>query len=239
MTNRKIPQRSEVAAEHTWNLQDIFASDAAWLAEYEALRAYPEKVAAFQGTLSRSAEDLLAFFRLQDELEVRLGRLMGYANCKDDEDTANSYYQDLRSKAMSVYVAIAGAAAFATPEILAIDEDTLQLFYAAQPELLTYRRSLYRIRRRKAHILTPAEEKLLAAAGEMADAPDRIGSTLRDADMTYPDVTDSEGNKHPLTDGTFVPLLMSGDRVLRKNTFDAFYGRLSSFKNTIAATLDA
>ena len=43
----------------------------------------------------------------------------------------------------------------------------------------------------------------------MADAPDRIGSTLRDADMTYPDVTDSEGNKHPLTDGTFVPLLMS------------------------------
>ena len=73
----------------------------------------------------------------------------------------------------------------------------------------------------------------------MADAPDRIGSTLRDADMTYPDVTDSEGNKHPLTDGTFVPLLMSGDRVLRKNTFDAFYGRLSSFKNTIAATLDA
>ena len=239
MTNRKIPQRSEVAAEHTWNLQDIFASDAAWLAEYEALRAYPEKVAAFQGTLSRSAEDLLAFFRLQDELEVRLGRLMGYANCKGDEDTANNYYQDLRSKAMSVYVAIAGAAAFATPEILAIDEDTLQLFYAAQPELLTYRRSLYRIRRRKAHILTPAEEKLLAAAGEMADAPDRIGSTLRDADMTYPDVTDSEGNKHPLTDGTFVPLLMSGDRVLRKNTFDAFYGRLSSFKNTIAATLDA
>ena len=239
MTNRKIPQRSEVAAEHAWNLRDIFASDTAWLAEYEALRAYPEKVAAFQGTLGRSAEDLLAFFRLQDELEVRLGRLMGYANCKGDEDTANSYYQDLRSKGMSVYVAIAGAAAFATPEILAIDEDTLQLFYAAQPELLTYRRSLYRIRRRKAHILTPAEEKLLAAAGEMADAPDRIGSTLRDADMTYPDVTDSEGNKHPLTDGTFVPLLMSGDRVLRKNTFDAYYGRLSHFKNTIAATLDA
>ena len=239
MTNRKIPQRSEAAAEHTWNLQDIFVSDAAWLAEYEALRAYPEKVAAFRGTLGRSAEDLLAFFRLQDELEVRLSRLVGYANCKGDEDTANNYYQDLRSKAMSVYVAIAGAAAFATPEILAVAEDTLQRFYAARPELLTYRRSLYRIRRRKAHILTPAEEKLLAAAGEMADAPDRIGSTLRDADMTYPDVTDSEGNKHPLTDGTFVPLLMSGDRVLRKNAFDAYYGRLSHFKNTIAATLDA
>ena len=238
MKNQSIPRRDEVAAEFTWNLQDIFPSDEAWLTEYEALREYPAKVAIFQGTLGRSAEDLLAFFRLQDELDVRLGKLMGYANCKSDEDTANSRYQDLRSKAMSAYVAIAGASAFATPEIMEIDEDTLQLFYAAQPELLTYQRTLYQIRRRKAHILTPAEEKLLAAAGEMADAPDRIGSTLRDADMTYPNVLDSAGNSHPLTDGTFVPLLMSADRTLRKNAFKAFYGRIAEFKNTIAATLD-
>ena len=238
MKNQSIPRRAEVSAEFTWNLQDIFPSDEAWLAEYEALRKYPEKIAVFQGTLGRSAEDLLAFFRLQDELDVRLGKLMGYANCKSDEDTANSCYQDLRSKAMNVYVAIAGASAFATPEIMGIDEDALQLFYAAQPELLAYQRTLYQIRRRKAHILTPAEEKLLAAAGEMADAPDRIGSTLRDADMTYPDVIDSDGNSHPLTDGTFVPLLMSDDRILRKNAFTAFYSRIGEFKNTIAATLD-
>lgn len=238
MSKQTIPQRSEVAPEHTWNLQDIFSGDETWLAEYEALREYPKKIAVFQGRLGRSAEDLLSFFRMQDALDVRLSRLMGYANCKGDEDTTNSFYQDMRSKAMSVYVSIAGALAFATPEIMAIDEDTLQLFYAAQPELLTYGRNLYQIRRRKAHILTPAEEKLLAAAGEMADAPDRIGSTLRDADMTYPDVLDGEGSSHPLTDGTFVPLLMSGDRVLRRNAFKAFYERIGSLKNTIAATLD-
>lgn len=238
MKHQTIPRRSEVATEHTWNLQDIFPSDEAWLTEYEALREYPEKVSVFQGNLGRSAEDLLAFFRMQDELDERLGKLIGYANCKGDEDTANSFYQDMRSKAMSVYVSIAGASAFATPEIMAIDEDTLQLFYAAQPALLQYQRNLYQIRRRKAHILTPAEEKLLAAAGEMADAPDRIGSTLRDADMTYPDVLDGDGNTHPLTDGTFVPLMMSADRVLRKNAFEAFYGRIGEFKNTIAATLD-
>ena len=238
MKHQTIPRRSEVAVEHTWNLQDIFPSDEAWLTEYEALREYPEKVSVFQGNLGRSAEDLLAFFRMQDELDVRLSKLIGYANCKGDEDTANSFYQDMRSKAMSVYVSIAGASAFATPEIMAIDEDTLQLFYAAQPALLQYQRNLYQIRRRKEHILTPAEEKLLAAAGEMADAPDRIGSTLRDADMTYPDVLDGDGNTHPLTDGTFVPLMMSADRVLRKNAFEAFYGRIGEFKNTIAATLD-
>ena len=79
---------------------------------------------------------------------------------------------------MGTYVAVLSACAFATPEIMAIDDDTLNLFYAAQPELLGYQRSLYQIRRRKAHILSPECEKLLAAAGEMADSPDRVSSCL-------------------------------------------------------------
>ena len=89
------------------------------------------------------------------------------------------------------------------------------------------------------HVLTPEGEMLLANAGEIADAPDNIGSILRNADMRFPSVTDGEGNEHQLTGGTLVPLLESSDRVLRKNTFEAFYNRLGEFKNTIASTLDA
>ena len=164
MTDRPIPPRSEVPQELTWNLLDIFpGGDEAWLAEYEALKSLPEQIAAFRGTLGRSAEDLLRWFRAQDEASIRLGRLYGYASCKGDEDTGNSTYQDMRAKAIGTLVAISSAAAFATPEIMAIDEDTLNLFYAAQPELETYRRSIYQIRRRKAHILSPGEERLLAS----------------------------------------------------------------------------
>ncbi len=100
------------------------------MTEYEAMKAFPAKIAAFQGTLARSAGDLLAWFRLQDEIELRLSVLMGYASCKGDEDTGNSFYQDVRGKAMNVYVSIASAAAFATPEIMAIPEETLNGFYA-------------------------------------------------------------------------------------------------------------
>lgn len=238
MTQTILP-RNEVPRAFTWDLTDIFPSDEAWLAEYEALKSAAQELAAFRGTLGRSAEDLLRWFRLDDTLSVRLTKLYGYANCKGDEDTGNSFYQDMRAKAVSTLVAIQSAASFATPEIMAIDEDTLNLFYAAQPELETYRRSIYRLRRRKAHILSPVEEKLLSAAGEMADAPDRIGSTFRDADLTFADVTDKDGTPHQLTDGTFVPLLMSPDRILRKNAFRAYYQRMDEFKNTIAATLDA
>ena len=135
MTNQTIPKRSEVPEEMTWNLKDMFASDEAWMTEYEAMKAFPAKIAAFQGILARSAGDLLAWFRLQDEIELRLSVLMGYASCKGDEDTGNSFYQDVRGKAMNVYVSIASAAAFATPEIMAIPEETLNGFYAQEPEL--------------------------------------------------------------------------------------------------------
>ncbi len=235
---KKILKRSEVPVENTWNLADMFESDDAWLAEYEALKALPAKIVEFQGKLGENAKNLLDYFKLEDEIELRLTPLYGYASCKGDEDTANGFYQDLRGKAMSTYVAIAGAASFATPEIMAIPEETLEGFFKYEPELETYRRPIYRIRRRAAHVLSPECEMILATAGEMADAPDNIGSILRNADMRFPNVVDGEGNEHQLTDGTFVPLLESADVTLRKNTFEAYYGRLGEFKNTIAATLD-
>ncbi|MDD6261818.1 MAG: oligoendopeptidase F [Clostridiales bacterium] len=238
MSEHNIPKRSEVPQELTWNLKDMFESDEAWMAEYEALKTYPEKLTALKGTLGRSADDLLAYFRLEDELELRLGKFYGYASCKGDEDTGNNFYQDLRGKATSTYVAISSAAAFATPEIMAIPEETLTAFYAERPELETYRRSLYRIRRRAAHILTPAEETLLASAGEMAEAPESIGSMFRNADLKFPSVTDSDGVSHPLTNGSLVPLLESPDPAFRKQVFETYYSRLGEYKNTVASTLD-
>ncbi len=239
MDNEKIPLRSEVPEAETWDLRDLYPTDEAWLAEYEDLKTMPERAAAFQGKLGKSAEDLLLWFRLQDEIQERLSRFHTYASCKSDQDTGNGTYQDFRGKAMGTYVAVLSACAFATPEIMAIDDDTLNLFYAAQPELLGYQRSLYQIRRRKAHILSPECEKLLAAAGEMADSPDRVSSTFRDADLTFPSVEDGEGKERTLTDATFIPMLMGSDRALRKTAFETYYARMNEFKNTLAATLDA
>ena len=232
-------KRSEVPEELTWNLKDMFESDEAWMAELEALKELPARIAAFQGRLGESAETLLEFLRLQDEMEVRLGMLYGYASCKNDQDQANAAYQDMRGKAMSSIIAVSSAAAFATPEIMAIDDDRLNLFYIAQPELATYERSLYQIRRRKAHILSPAEEKLLAAAGEMAEAPENIGSVFRNADLKFPSIKDAEGTELVVTQGSFIPLLENPDVNIRKAAFESLYHTFESFKNTSAAFLDS
>ncbi len=234
-----IPERKEIPVEYTWDLTDIFPDDEAWAAERTALLEMPAKMEAFAGTLGEKPGRLLDWLKLSDELGVRIEKLMGYASCKGDQDTADGFYQDMRSKAIACYVAIAGASAFATPEILAIPDEMLDRFYAECPALETYRRSLTRIRRMKEHILSPAEERLLAAAGEMSEAPDSIASALRNADLRFADAIDSEGKAHPLSAGTFGPLMESSDRALRKSAFDNCYEKYGEFKNTVAATLDA
>ena len=239
MDVNKIPERSEIPEEYTWDMRDIFESDEAWRREYEALMAMPETIAAFAGTLSRGPGRLLDFLKLDDELTVRLEKLSGYANCKGDQDLADGPSQDMRSRATACIVAIAGASAFSTPEIMAIDDTTLDRFYRECPALETYRRSLYRIRRRREHILSDKEEKLLAAAGEMADAPDSIASALRNADLRFDDAVDANGVRHPLSAGTFGPLMESGDRALRRSAFENCYRTYGDFRNTVAATLDA
>ena len=234
-----IPERNEIPEEYTWDLRDLFPDDEAWAAEFQALTAMPTEIAAYAGTLGERPGRLLDWLKLSDEVGVRLEKLLGYASRKSDQDIADGIYQDMRSKAVACYVGIAGASAFATPELLAIPDDTLDRFYAECPALEVYRRSLTRIRRMRDHILSPAEEKLLAGAGEMAEAPDAIASALRNADLRFEDAIDSEGKAHPLSTGTFGPLMESADRALRKSVFENLYAKFGEFKNTVAATLDA
>lgn len=238
-TAKKIPERKDVDAKFTWDLTQIFADDSEWEKAYAALSGFQSKIESFKGRLGESAKTLLEYCRLEDEISLAVEAVYGYSSLKGDEDTGNGYYQNMRGKAVGAYVAVQGAMSFSTPEILAISDEALEQFYKDEPDLLTYKRSFDRIRRRKAHFLSGAEEQLLAAAGEIAEGPDNIGGILRNADMTYPEAEDSQGIKHPLTNGSLTLLLESPDRVLRKNAFKTYYNRLGEFKNTIAATLDA
>ncbi len=239
MAMKKILKRSEVPVENTWNLSDLFESDEAWFAEYEEQKSFPERLEAFRGRLGSSPQVLLEYMRLEDELNVRIGRLHRYASCSSDQDTANSFYQDLISKARASHVAAYSAAAFSNPEIMNIPEETLEYFFASEPELELYRRPIEKIRRMREHTLSPEIEQLLAAAKQMSSAPDEIGCIFRNAELKFPNVVDKDGKEYPLTNGTLTTLMESPDHEFRKTVFDTYYGRLGEFKNTIAATLDA
>ena len=236
---KKIPVRSEADPKYTWALEDVYANNDVWKADLEKARALPAQLAAYKGHLGDSAQKLLEFLQLGDGISVLFASLYGYAQRRSDEDTANSLYQGMTSQAMSAMVAVDAASSFETPELLAIPDDKLEQFYQEEPALETYRLALTRIRSKRAHILSDAEEKLLAAAGEMSQAPDSVYSVFADADLKFPSATDKDGNSHPVTHGTYIPLMHSADRVLRKSAFASLYSVYGQFRNTAAALLSA
>ena len=238
MEANQVRTRDQIPVEFTWDLTDIFENDEAWLEALEAAKALPAAFQAYAGKLGESAATLLAFFKLSDEARLKIERIYGYASLAADRDTRESKYQDFRGRAGSLYAAVMGSVAFQAPEIIAIPEEKLQGFYQEAPELLVYKRNIDVIRRRASHTLSEKEERLLSNASEITGAPESINSLLHNADMKWPDVTDSEGRSYPLSNGSLVSCLESPDRVLRENAFKAYYKGIEDMKNTTAACLD-
>ena len=239
METNKIPARADVPEKDKWAIQDLFATDDDWRAALAKAKEFLPRITAFRGRLAESGAALLSFFRLDDEISLAFDALVHYAQRRSDEDTRVAAYQEMVSQVTRFAVEIQSAAAFETPELLAISDEDMNRLYAEAPELELYRLNIDRIRRRREHVLSDKEEAILAAAGEMAASPDDIYSMLNDADLKFPDAVDKDGNKHPVTHGTFIPLMQSYDRVLRKSAFDSLYSVYGQFRNTSAATLSA
>lgn len=240
MAKQKIvPKRSEVQKEFTWATEDIFASDELFFEALEELGSMPEKLASYRGKLAGSAEKLYEYHMLEEECHKKLNLLGMYCMRKADEDTANSFYQGMKGKCMSLFVQISSASSFDTPEINSIPDEVLEGFYKQKPELELFRRHLEKIRSQREHTLSDVEEKLLASAREIAGAPAEIGSSFRNADLKFPSIKDSEGNELRVTAGSYIPLVESADRTVRKAAFESMFGTYKSFENTSAALFNA
>ena len=234
-----IRERKDIPLKDTWALEDLYATDADWEKALARMQARMPELSEFEGRLAQNGQTLCAFLALLEELDTQAESLGNYAMRRGDQDTRDANYQAMNGKFISAVTELSAGLSFATPEIMAIPEESLEGFYADCPRLERYRRYLTDQRRKKAHTLSAAEERLLAAAAEMAGAPDSIYSSLLNADLTYPDALDSEGKSHSLSQSTFVPLEESGDRVLRKSAYENLYHTLNGMRNTAAGLLDA
>ena len=229
--------REEIDSKYKWDLSSMFPSDEAFEAGLEELKAYCPKLLAFKGKISTSAQALLEFLQLEDQMNLLLYKIINYAERKSDEDTRVAKYQAYVANATSVYTQVGEATSWFAAELLAIPAESVEKFYAEVPALEFYRRKLNKILNQREHTLSAEEEALLARAEELAVQPTNIFSMFDDADLTFDDAVDSEGKTHKLTSGSFVPLLMDADRVLRESAFKQLYSRFGEFRNTSAAIL--
>ena len=229
--------REEIDSKYKWDLSSMFPSDEAFEAGLEELKAYCPKLLAFKGKISTSAQALLEFLQLEDQMTLLLYKIINYAERKSDEDTRVAKYQAYVANATSAYTQVGEATSWFAAELLAIPAESVEKFYVEVPALEFYRRKLNKILNQREHTLSAEEEALLARAEELAVQPTNIFSMFDDADLTFDDAVDSEGKTHKLTSGSFVPLLMDADRVLRESAFKQLYSRFGEFRNTSAAIL--
>lgn len=231
-------KREEINEQYLWDLSDLFANDDAWEQEFANVKAMSEKFRAFKGTLTESSEQLLKAIQFQEDLSRRLTNIVTFARLKMDENTKLSTYQATVARSESLMADVNEITSYFVPEILALDYDEFTKLLE-HPDLKIYTKYFQDLFRRKPHTLSEEIESLLAQTEELGSVPSNAYGMLLNADMTFEDAIDAEGKSHPLTNGSYISLLMSSDRVLREDAFNKFYKVYGAHINTIATLMQS
>jgi oligoendopeptidase F len=231
--------RSKVPDEYKWNLTDIYPSDQAWRAAKDKLASELPSLQKFQGTLASSASQLADALETQSSYDKELSRLFVYASLNSDQDTRVSAYQAMQQEMIQLASVLGTESAFIEPEILKMDNATIERFLTQEPRLRVFRHYLDDISRRRAHTLGNAEEKLLAASSVMASGPSSVYGIFADADFPYPSVTLSDGKTVKLDKAAFSLYRASKSREDRQKVMEAFFTALGKYRGTFGSMMNS
>lgn len=232
-------KREDIPTEYTWDLASIFPQNADWERDFQALQKRLPELETLRGTIAQSGQALLAVLQKRDEIGEALGRLYAYASLHRDEDTTNGTYLGMADRAARLHVQVSTAAAYIEPEILSLSQQTLERFLEETPGLRLYEHLLQDFNRQRPHIRSAEVEAVLAAAGEISEAPDAIFSMIDNADLRLPAIRNEEGKEVELTKGNYLTFIRSRDRSVRKAAFETLHTTFLHQRNTIASTLSA
>ena len=231
----EVKDRKDIDVKDTWNLESIYANNELWEEDYAALEKDAAEFAKLKGAIEADVSKIPAVLDAYYGLHRRLSKLSVYAGMRFDQDTTDSTYQTMSAKIGSLGVKIGAASAFVEPEILSYSKEQLEAAEKENERTAYYGRKIEEMLRGQEHTLDAEKEELLAAAGDMAEAPDDIFSVLMNADMKYPDIVLEDGTHLPLTNSTYISYMESPDRAVREGAFKTLYGQIASLKNTFAA----
>jgi len=236
MSSTQIPTRAVISESDKWDLKHLFADVSKWQEDFAWLqRVYP-KLEEWKGTVGESAQTLADVLEFEKSLELKIERVYHYASLQLAEDSTNNEYLTRIGQVQNLLTKIGETSAFVVPEILAIDDEKFAQFIA-DPELKDWRIKLHKIRRMKPHVLSVAEERLLALGSVALSGYDDTFSQLTDVDMKFGVLTDKTGREAPLTQSSFSSFLVKRDHELRKRAFHQFYAEFRDHQYTLAASL--
>jgi oligoendopeptidase F len=235
----ELMKRSEIDPKYTWNLEDIYKSLDDWNADYNWVEQNIPKYSEFKGKVGKSAEDLLAVIKFDEEIDIKLGKLALYASLAHDLDLGDAKYQVLYNRVNDLKAKASSESAFIVPEILQIPEDKLWAYVNEEPQLKIYKHFFENLLRSKKHILSPKEERILALASPIEDVPYNTFSLLKNVEAQFPTIKDESGEHDiQISDGRYYAALYSTNRDYRERAYKAYYKPFMEYKNTFNSLLN-
>ena len=235
----QIRDRSEVPEKYKWDLTDLYPSDEAWRAAKMTVAAQIDKILSFKGTLAESASKMLSCLEFSAEILKELRRLGSYSWNKTRQDLRDPKYRAMDQESTQLNTQYNASASFIRPEILALDEKTIQKFIDTEPGLKPYSFFLNNLMRQKKHTLSDVEEKVIAEAGRMLSTPSSLYNTLINADFLNAEVTLSTGEVVELDRAGFNRYRSLVDKGDRELVYRTFYGDLNKFRSTFGSLMNS
>lgn len=224
-------ERKEVQERYKWNVNDIFTGDGQWEKAVEDLNSQID-FSEYKGNLGDKTT-LLKYLKENDALTIRLERIAVYANLKRDEDTRKAIYNAFSSKVDMLFSRYCAATAFFEPEMAALDEEYIKELISDK-EFSDYDYQLNLFSKRKSHIVSEKEERLMALSSETLGSFSDIFAMIDNADLALPEI-EWEGKTRKLTHGLYGLILHSSDRKKREEAYKKYYSAYIGLLNTITA----
>jgi oligoendopeptidase F len=228
--------RTEIAAEFTWNLDDIYPSWEAWEGGRKALETRIDEYAALKGTLAKGPDRLLSAFQLNDALGRLAYTVYFFPSLKYDEDQRDNSVNARRQQVAALMARWQEATAWLNPELLTIPLTTVREWMKADDRLAVYRFAIEEVYRLQEHVLDEAGEHLLSLSSRLSSAPNDAYGALSTADAKFPEVELSTGEKVTMSYGQYRAVLaMNRNQADRRAAFLGHYGTYHASLNTYAS----
>lgn len=224
---------AEPAAEHTWDLTPVFASDDAWQQALTAFRARLDDLTPFRGKLKK---ELPAALEVWFSLDRDLNKLYGYASMRSDLDTRAPGPQGMEQAVRGLAAELSAKNAWFEPELLTIPAGPLARFRKSA-EVAPYLRYLDRLEKRRPHVLDADGERLLGLAGGALGTSATIGGLLRDGEIPWPTIKLADGRSLRIDATGYGQGRSSSVRADRVATYKAFYATLDAHEGSLATAL--
>lgn len=234
-----LPLRKDVPVEHTWDVHSIFPSDEEWEAAVEALNGRLPELTGFQGRLAEGPAVLADCLETLEQLIGTVGKVYMYGMMRFTVDTSDQEAMALNSRAGTMYAQFMAAISFMEPELLAIGPDRLKEWADQEPRLSIYKHYFDTLARMQAHVRSAEVEELLGLVQDPFRTASGIHGIFSDADIKFRPAIDSQGQEHPVAQGTIDALLHSADRELRRTAWESYADGYLALKNGLASCMEA